>query len=270
MLSLPDADGLGSQGPKKIAIFKEGPAEDIGEGLDTEELVPIAESQIAVDAATSQDSNPGMTPSTSVAGSYEKAPSTPTEATPGPFAISQMKSRFSFASQGISTTKPNAVVQEPPTPASSAPRPSRIPLAIKSVRPSTKTLWLISEKSHSTTKIGSLCHKPPEPPMPMTPPLTPMYNSNSKVHPSLNAIKIQYSLSRSCRGEEGGSWFDFPTPQDEREKKALMQNGSGSEDLIIHDSEEEDPLSPIIADEHAGTSRSGFCRFAFAATGVAR
>jgi exonuclease-1 len=51
----------------------------------------------------------------------------------------------------------------------------------------------------------------------------------------------------------------LPLP-DENENKALMQNGS--EDLIIHDSEEEEALSPGAMDEDLPTINLG--RFVYA------
>ena len=251
MRNLPDADGFGKSA--KIAIFKEEkPKSDEdahSQSTSTQEPVAANESQ------TSQESLTSLTPSMSTASSVEQPePPTPVPDTPMPRAIKNLKDAFSFTPGNASTPKSNFAIEGLPTPPSSAPRPSRIPLAVKSN--------VSALSNHTTAKPAALtplqrlgANVANRSKMPITPPLTPL-STSSRQNASSQPRRSLLSKARVPFPEvvPGGkvdvqvepASIPLPLP-DENENKTLMQNGS--EDLIIHDSEEEEGLSSGGMDE---------------------
>jgi exonuclease-1 len=224
MLSLPDADAFSSQNSgRKIQIFSEEQA--ISEDLDrvSDQSQDSASTEQAFE---SQETAPSLTGSTSFTSSDEQPP-TPTETTSVPAPIEKLKERFAFAA----TPKSN-ITHGVPTPVSSASqRPSKIPLATKTgPKPSP---FSTMTRATPLQRIGaSIMNRPTSL---MTPPQTPLFT------PKTTAPRRSLLSKGSVPFPEVVEPAAIPLPiPDETENKAL----TGSEDLIIHDSEEEEPLSP--------------------------
>jgi len=226
MLSLPDADGFSSQNSsRKIRIFSEEQAtSEDSNGISDQ----IQDATPAEEAFESQETAPSLTGSTSFTSSDEQ-PATPTESPSVPAPIEKLKERFAFAA----TPKSN-IIHGVPTPVSSASqRPSKIPLATKTgPKPAP---FSAMTRATPLQRIGaSIMNRPASP---MTPPQTPLFT------PKTTAPRRSLLSKGSVpfpEVEVEPAAIPLPIP-DETENKAL----TGSEDLIIHDSEgEEEPLSP--------------------------
>jgi exonuclease-1 len=249
MRNLPDIEGFGVG--DKIAVF-DVDASKKSEDPDTKSS-PIPQSARADGSQTSQDSATGFTPSMSRASSVEQPePTTPVVATPRPPAIKKLKSAFSVASTGLSTAKSNPIVQALPTPSCALTRPSRIPLAVKpnDIARSTRT----TSKPPVPTPLQRLgASAMSRPKLPMTPPLTPLSSSafqNKRSQPrrsllSKGSVPFPEVAQENKVKEVEPALIPLPQP-DETENLALsMEMQNGSEDLIVHDSEEEECLSPV-------------------------
>lgn len=176
MLSLPDFDGFGSgksEGGKRIAIFEEATE---SKGVKSRGALPAPSPSplpaAATTLSTSQDSNPGLTPSTSFTSSYDP-PSTPSATPTVHPSIFDLKSRFSFAA-----STPIPISHDQHTPASSINRPSRIPLAIKNPISATKShpMFTMKPKLTPLQRLGANATNRPK--SPMTPPSTPLHTPN--------------------------------------------------------------------------------------------
>ena len=243
MLSLPDVDCFGNTGPKsrdKIHIFDEQIR-----NRDDEASPECLHSQSTDDQAESQDTTPSLTTSTSVTSSAEQPP-TPKEDSPvptsGPASVGLFKSRFAFGAAGTSTPKSYGGGQAFPTPSSMSSRPSRIPLAVKNNAPASKT----STKANLTPlqRLGATAANRLK--FPMTPPLTPARSVKPKSPRrsllSKNSVPFpEVERNTKSKNIEPAAVL-LPAP-DEAENAALSKQG-GSEDMIIHDSEEDEALSP--------------------------
>lgn len=263
MLNLPDVDSFGNQGSsygKPITVFEEKKANSLDGGNPGSKL---ESSSTKEDVWTSQDSSPGLTPCMSVASSIEQPP-TPTDTTPRPSALSELKSRFLFNGRGISTPKSSHIVEGLPTPVSSAaPRLSRIPLAIKSNLPAAKAS-ASSARGNLTPlqRLGVTAasrSKLPSTPT-MTPRHTPKGNAPRLAMLPKTSVPFPEVVIQTKAQVMDATTIPLPLP-DETENLELMHNGS--EDLIIHDSEEEDGLSPIVTGGR--DPPVDLSRFAFAA-----
>jgi exonuclease-1 len=261
LLSLPDFDGFSNNGLKagnKIAIFEEVEGPETSVPSDSPDLTP------ASDFTTSQETGPDMTQSMSATSSFDQ-PATPSEFVSVPCTIDQLNARFSV---GSSTPTPQSTVNvkvskafltaiHPPTPGTS-PRRSRIPLAVKKIN--TPVIQSNQFKARQTPlqRLGASAANRSK--LPMTPPLTPVYTSAKNVS-RRSLLSIQNlpfpEVSREKNAVEYLEPALIPLPDpDDTETAALEQNGS--EDLIIHDSEEDEMLSP------EPEARIDFRRFAYA------
>jgi exonuclease-1 len=259
MLSLPDVEGFGNTGPrsdKKISSFEEQEANTRDQARSD-----CLRSQGTDGQAASQDTTPSLT-SMSATSSAEQPP-TPKEASPVPNSGGMLKSRFAFGLSVATTPKSCGGMQGLPTPSSSGPRPSRIPLAVKSNAPAPKT----SAKAILTPlqRLGAIATNRTNPPM--TPPSTPFYPTKPKSpHRSLlckNSVPFPEVRRELKTKKVEPASVPLPMP-DEAENVALNMQ-SGSEDLIIHDSEEDEALSPGPEDEYESAPRIDLGRFAYAA-----
>ncbi|TVY15676.1 Exodeoxyribonuclease 1 [Lachnellula arida] len=236
MLSLPDVDGFHSQRSRsKMQIFSEESTTSPDSNGQSQD------SNSAEETSESQDTAPSLTASTSFT-SIDEQPPTPTK-TSAPAPIEKLKERFTF----VATPKSNINVHGLPTPASSASqRPSMIPLAVKSNAPGPKpSPFSTKAKLTPLQRLGaSVMNRPNK--SPMTPPHTPL--SITKPPPRCGSILSKNSVPfpEVARDRENTkatfepAAIPLPVP-DQSENKAL----TGSEDLIIHDSEDDEPLSPV-------------------------
>ena len=259
MRSLPDI-ASSDMGPK-FAVLQENPRK-IPNSLQN-----ISSVSASVDGAqTSGESAPGLTPTMSRAGSIDQQdPSTPCAYKCLPLAIESPNDALSPAPACTATSKLSHVGQALPIPSSSAlTRPSRIPLAVKpseSVRPiqmSAKPAGLtpLQRLGASATSRSKLPKKQ----------LLGSAFQNNNAKPCRSLLSKcslpfpEFAQENLVTTIEPAS-IPLPHP-DEMENVALsMRAQNGSEDLIIHESEEDDCLSPV-ADEI--TARINLGRFSYA------
>jgi exonuclease-1 len=243
MLSLPDVDGFGGLSTtRKIVVFEEKfvPIQKIIEPLQPQMEDPTGTD----DSAASQDTTPSLTASTSVPGSFEQPP-TPTETTPMPSPVGKLKERFALSAGAVSTPRNNGI-QGLSTPVSTAPRPSRIPLAVKPNAAAAKSS-AFSTKASLTPLQRLRATAANRSKLPMTPPQTPPFpfKAKSPRRSLLSKSNVPFSeVARDVMKKEVEP-ASIPLPKaDQTENMALVAPQNGSEDLIIHDSEEEECLSP--------------------------
>jgi exonuclease-1 len=260
MLELPDYDGW--QKPKekrsKIAIFEEV-EHDSAERLAT---TGVFDDRNLEDTARSQTTIPNLTQTTSAASELE-APPTPVEVTI-PQSI-DLKSRFAFTP--VVTPKQNSI-SSLPTPPSSL-KPSRIPIPTKS---STITLTATkAPKPRILTPLESLGKKALNRPNVLaSPPYTPTTTTMKRKFLKDKAGVPFPEVARPSALKAVLAPADIPLPAaDEAENISLAAEADfaashGSEDLIVHDSEEEDELISPSEGEARATSLN-LDRFAFRA-----
>ncbi|KAH8595245.1 hypothetical protein B0O99DRAFT_594822 [Bisporella sp. PMI_857] len=255
MLSLPDFDGFRKEQSTKgdkIAIFKEV---DGQKDVESRETTTIHQIDASEDCLTPRVSDPGMTSSMSVSSSCDQ-PATPGDTT-GPLTITDLKSRFSFSATA-STPQVSSIVHGQFTPITRPPNRSRIPLATKTNASAPKAQPIFSTKTKMTPLQRLGANAAGRFNLPMTPPVTPLPSAIiSKPRKSM-LFKGTVPFPEVCEGEaQRINPATIPLPNaDEAENWALI---NGSEDLIIHDSEEDEPFSPVATE-----SRINFKRFIYA------
>ncbi|TVY35645.1 Exodeoxyribonuclease [Lachnellula subtilissima] len=180
MLSLPDADGFGSQGSRsKMQIFSEESTTSQDSNGQSQN------STFAEETFESQDTAPSLTASASFT-SIDEQPGTPPKITSAPAPIRKLKERFTFAA----TPKSNMNVHGLPTPASSASqRPSMIPLAVKPNAPGAKpSPFSTKAKLTPLQRLGaSVMNRSNNPPM--TPPQNAPLHHQTATMPQLDSLK---------------------------------------------------------------------------------
>jgi exonuclease-1 len=262
MRNLPDADGFGAGA--KIAIFEEEKSKNDGDA--NSQPASIQDPAETDGSQASPKTIPGLTPSMSRASSAEQLdPPTPVTDTRLPHTIEKLKDAFSFTPTGASTPKSNTAVKGFQTPSSSASRPSRIPLAVK-FNTSDRSAHTTAKPSVLTPLQRLAASATNRSKMLMTPPLAPFSTSTflnqrrSLLSKGSVPFPEVFDGNKMAVVEVQPASIPLPQP-DENENIALsIEMRNGSEDLIIHDSEEEECLSP--ATEELPTINLG--RFVFA------
>jgi exonuclease-1 len=259
MLSLPDVNGFENTGPrngKKIPIF------DMQRGNSCDEGNPDCfQSQGTEGQADSQDTTPSLITSASANSSIEQ-PLTPKEASPIPELSGMMRSKFAFGVARTSTPKSYGGLPSLPTASSSASRPSRIPLAVKSNAPAPQPTM----KANLTPlqRLGATAANRMK--LPMTPPLTPLYTAKLKSPRrsllSKNSVPFP-EVEREIKPKKVDP-ASVPLPMPDEAENAALNMQNGSEDLIIHDSEEDEALSPSPLSEYESTPQIDLGRFLYA------
>jgi exonuclease 1 len=260
MLSLPDVEGFGNTEPRsssRIHIFDEQTP-----NRSNQTRPECLQSQGADEQAESQDTTPSLTTSMSATSSAEQPP-TPKEASSIPGSGGMLKSRFAFSAANTSTPKSPGNTRGLSTPISSYSRPSRIPLAVKNNAPTPKT----STKPNITPlqRLGATATNRLK--FPETPPLTPTCSVKPKSPRRSLLSKSSVPFPEVDRATKSNkiepASVPLPTP-DEAENAALSMQ-SGSEDMMIHDSEEDEALSPSPEDGYESAPHIDLGRFAFVA-----
>ncbi|KAL5323304.1 hypothetical protein ACEPPN_007838 [Leptodophora sp. 'Broadleaf-Isolate-01'] len=265
MLSLANVDDgpiKGKTSGKKIAVFEEmvtarseaiaASSDDQGSRMDTSE---------------SQESAPGLNSSMSSPCSTAQPP-TPTSANHLPNSMENLKERFAFGVVAINTPKAgNGVPADLPTPSSSIPRrQSRIPLAVKTTGPKSNT----PASAFSTRKpltplqrLGATAANRAN--LPMTPPMTPALSIKAKSprRSMLGRGNVPFPEAVESAKKNAVKPASIPHPVADEVENKLLSMGTGSEDLIIHDSEDDEELSPGVED--GAKSRFDFGRFVYTA-----
>lgn len=240
MLGLPDTDGFKSDvtAAKKFDIFQ-------GENS-------ISEKQPSITAggySQSQGSVPGLTASDSFTSSAE-APSTPSDIdTP----VQTIKENFAFTSTPQYTPKSTTSVRSAAA-LSSSPRTSKIPLAVKpTINKRPTPLQRIGASAANRSKL-----------FPMTPPETPLYTIKNN-NPRRSSLLAKGSVP--FPEVVGAAKPATPSPKLDKSETNTPVQQNGSEDMIIHDSseEEEEPLSPIHGgiNENLPTAHLNLKRFVY-------
>ncbi|KAE9369538.1 hypothetical protein N431DRAFT_485423 [Stipitochalara longipes BDJ] len=242
MLSLPDVGNFGGIGPRsrgRIHIF-----DDQTRNRGIEASPGPDQAQNTDEQAESQDTTPSLATSMSMTSSVEQPP-TPKEASPIPttslYPGGMLKSSFAFVAASTSIPKSCGSIQTLPTPSTSI-KPSKIPLPVKSNDPASKK----STKATFTPlqRIGVTATNRLR--FPMTPPLTPASTVKPKSSRRSVLSKNGVPFPEVERGPKSTTIEPASVPlplPDETENAALSRQG-GSEDMIIHDSEEDEALSP--------------------------
>lgn len=219
------------------------------------------------DLPTSQQTVPSLTFSTSITSSAEQ-PSTPQDTSPLPKSFRNLGERF--AARAILTPKSSMPSNGNPTPISTGPRTSKIPLAVKTnaVQYSTSSFF---PTSTPLQRLGAAATRKPK--LPATPPMTPVFvSAKSKVLVRPRSLPSKKTLpfpevatetrKRAVPRVVEPALIPLPEPN-ENENIELQGYGNGSEDLIIHDSEEEGS-SPVCGDmPEVSVSRLNFAQFAY-------
>lgn len=258
MLNLPDFDGFNSG--KKVQVFKED--SNTSDGTN-----PITDPTLQVSTATSFTSMPSLTQATSFASSVDD-PSTPVSTAPTATPVS-LKSRFAFTpkSQFSTLSRRSSDVVTPPT----SVKPSRIPVLVKPQGRSASTpLLALGSKALNRSSSAAALPTPP-----YTPVSTPTGSRNISSFarqpkpkpvglgglpfPELGRTMVRKQSSLKIVTEPA----DIPLPAHDEEERLALESppkenrckAFGSEDLIVHDSEEEELLSPV--------ERVNLGRFAF-------
>jgi exonuclease-1 len=268
MLSLPDVDGFMNQdtrSSKKIPVFEEGAPNATDTGNQTK---PRSQRASIDEEDGSQNSTPSLTTSMSTASSAEQPP-TPIEDSPLPASIGKLKDRFTFVPGGPSALRSYGGVQGLPTPPSSVSlKSSRIPLAIKSNVPGPKASYSTKASLTPLQRLGATATSRSN--LPMTPPLTPSFATKPK--PPRRSLLSKGGVAFPEVAQEISTMKDvepasIPLPMPDEIENVALNMQSGSEDLIIHDSEgENDALSPGPGDEeYESTPRLDLGRFTYTA-----
>jgi exonuclease-1 len=244
MLNLPDFSGFKNGNDKKITIFEEetvaGEEEATGAAHQNEGYVASTK-----DSETEHDNLPSLTASTSTTASFEQ-PATPTSVNSSATSVEVLREKFSYSSAEPQITVKGRTTL---TPASSATKSSKLPLAVKSNPVISKPSTISSRMSLTPLqRLGVSAINRSR--LPMTPPETPTLPHGPQRRSLLGKGLVPFP---EVAGDNSKSVVDpasIPLPQpDETENIALNQQ-NGSEDLIIHDSEEEDDaLSPVSRED---------------------
>jgi exonuclease 1 len=291
LLSLPDCDGWHTIKPKNkkpIAIYDdEAPKAESEEQsmLDS----AIDEIQGSKTGDVSQITAPSLTQSPSILSSGDE-PSTPVE-TPIPQVFNRLKEEFAFISPAdLTARQPFHTVATPP----SSVKQSRIPRAIKRPVPALsaaktfKPSMMTPLQSLGTKALNRASALPP------TPPYTPVSISTlrcmkSKLGPPIKPISPKGvpfpEVARPSRLKQALKPAEIPLPASTTDEEVALARdavsgvdienpntaiktvgGKGSEDLIIHDSEEEPDeaislLSPL--QPSGGVSKLSLEKFVF-------
>ncbi|KAK6582683.1 hypothetical protein PZA11_005091 [Diplocarpon coronariae] len=255
MLSLPDFGDNGKKSGNKIKVFDEM----VTARSEAFSECSYSEASLA-EASESQDSAPSLTSSISRPSSAE--PPTPTQASHLPTSAQELREKYTFGATQRATPKPTVVSTSLPTPSSSAPRrQSRIPLALKSGIPTPKGS-AFSTKPSLTPLQRLAATVATRSKLPITPPLTPLLTKGRLPQPSL--------LSKGCvpfpeaarETKKIPELISTPFPPTDDTENNLLTISTGSEDLIIHDSEGDEVLSDGPGEENL--PRFDLRRFTFA------
>ena len=258
MLSLPDIGGFGNRmSNRKLSVFEEDKVNSIGTGNQNG---PLGQELSTYGAGGIQEATPSLTASTSITSSGERLP-TPTESSFLPTAVDRTKESFAFGVE-LSTPYSSREFRNSSTPRSL--RPSRIPLAVKSNVPTPKLVYSAKINLTALQRLGANAANRLK--LPITPPNNPnipaVAKSSRRSLLSKGSVPFPEVTKESHTKDVEPALIPLPIP-DETENLYLITQ-SGSEDLIIHDSEgENDALSPGPADECV-SSRIDFKRFAYA------
>ncbi|KAL2072180.1 hypothetical protein VTL71DRAFT_11523 [Oculimacula yallundae] len=260
LANVDDAVVSGKASGKKIAIF-----EEMTTARSEAASLVLEDRGSEMDISESQESAPGLSSSVSSHGSVAQPP-TPTSSSQIPTSMGKLKERFSFGG-AVVTPKINSAVDNLPTPSSSVPRrQSRIPLPVKVVAttPKLPTLSALTTRKPLTPlqRLGATAANRSN--LPMTPPMTPATIPMKARSPrrsllAKGGVPFPEVVESSKENMVEPSCVPLPAVDDIETK--LLGMGAGSEDFIIHDSEDDEELSP-----GAGTrSRFDFGRFVYAA-----
>lgn len=251
MLSLPDVDDgsiIWAEPENKMTVF---------EGMVTagsEATAAASDTQAAAETSESQESALSMASSISRPSSAEQPP------TPTARSLPNSMEKLKMFALNASTPKPALVPTALPTPSSSAPRRlSRIPLAVNST-PTVKGS-AFSTKSTLTPlqRLGATAASRSK--LATTPPMTPLFQSRTKSPRrsllSRSSVLFPEAAQQSNKAI-GQASMVLPSDKNQLDQLSIS---TGSEDLIIRDSEDDEELS---SDDTPTIPLLDIRRFAFA------
>ncbi|KAG9247464.1 hypothetical protein BJ878DRAFT_539249 [Calycina marina] len=227
MLGLPDFDGFDGAKAKKIGAFEDGQVTDV-QALRQSSLALSPAEVIAVNP--SQDSTPDLTQSTSTTTSFNQ-PDSPS-AIPSQTLATCLK-RYSFG-----VTDATITIHGQITPASTTRKQSCIPTPVKST-PASKSKPLLPTTGNMSAlqRLGASATNRLKP---LAPSATPTVLQKHLYQPRRSLLSQGGStFSELCKKIIDPAMVPLPVA-DDTENILLM---AGSEDYMIHDSEEDEPLS---------------------------
>ncbi|CZT01415.1 related to exodeoxyribonuclease 1 [Rhynchosporium graminicola] len=266
MLSLANVDDDSANGKasgKKIAVFAEMVT------ARSEALTIFDDHGCEMDKAEPRGCTPGMTLSESSSSSFSQPP-TPTSPCQIPNSMSKLKEQFSFGGAAAVTPKGTGNLAFPPTPASSVSRrQSRIPLPVKIAATTPKlpaVSALVTRKPLTPLqRLGATAASRTN--LPGTPPMTPATLPLKVRFPHrslLGKCSIPFPEAVEAGKENATNPASVPLPVADDMEKNLLSMGAGSEDFIIHESEDDSDIS-LGAGETGTKSRFDFGRFIYSA-----
>lgn len=281
LLNLPDFDGWHKLKPKKksIAIFEEPDVQQESSKPVTKDSGDDADdgSQSASGTDVSQTSVPSLTQSSSSLLSSADEPSTPID-TPVPAAISLLKEKFTFTP--TATPASRRPFHNYATPPSSVKQShSRIPLAVKSAAPAVTSAVAPAKTTQPRIftplqSLGARAYNRNA--IPPTPPYTPTSASTTRRTAPVPKPVSSFGQGRVPFPEAtkpGPSGLkvalepaEIPLPEPDKDEAVVLGvEGKGSEDLIVHDSEEEVEDGGLDVESPRRETKVRMGRFAFRA-----
>jgi len=266
MMSLANVDDeapKGQKSGKKFAVFEEMVTAR-SEANAEAKSVTCSESQgTGMEVDESQESAPGLASSMSSPDSTQ--PPTPTASNNIPTSMEKLKEKFAFGGGPICTPKvANGLPAALPTPSSSIPRQSRIPIAVKTTPSSVPSISAFANRKPLTPlqRLGATANRSKPP---MTPPMTPVISvkARSPRRSLLSRGNVSFPEVVDEKKKNVVDPTSIPLPEVDENEVKVLSKGTGSEDLIIHDSEDDEELSPCAGEEEV-RSRFDFGRFVYA------
>ncbi|KAK0114499.1 Rad2 nuclease [Cadophora gregata] len=266
MLSLANVDDgapIGRKAGKKFAVFEEMVTARSQANAEAISAVGSKSQGTGMEVHECQGIVPGLASSLSSCSSTQ--PPTPSSCNNLPTSMEKVKEKFAFSGLVGTPKSGNGIPAALPTP-SSFPRQSRIPIAVKATTSSLSSVSAAATRKPLTPlqRLGATAANRLK--LPMTPPMTPTLPVKAR-SPRSSLLRVNAPFPEVLVGDGIKKQVIDPTsvplPEVDKNEIKSLSKGTGSEDLIIHDSEDDEELSPCGGEE--GTkSRFDFGRFVYA------
>ncbi|PVH87982.1 hypothetical protein DL98DRAFT_224387 [Cadophora sp. DSE1049] len=266
MLSLANVDDgvpRGQKSGKKFAVFEEMVTARSEANVEASFATSTESQGTGMEVDESQGSAPGLASAMTSPSSTQ--PPTPTSSNNLPTSMEKLKEKFAFGGGAVCTPKPgNGIFTALPTPSSSIPRQSRIPVAVKADQSCVPSGPALAARKSLTPlqRLGATAANRSK--LPMTPPMTPAIpiKARSPRRSLLSRGNVPFPEVAHDMKKQVVDPASIPLPAVDENEIKMLSKGTGSEDLIIHDSEDDEELSPCGVEETK--SRFDFGRFVYA------
>jgi exonuclease-1 len=268
--NLPDLDGFTnntSANSAKVSIFKENAQS--GVGLVNDDSILAVSAQPAYELSDSQIKTPALTPSVSAASLEEEQPLTPNQSVALSATANKLLEKFSYTPLHIPAAELTPVgLRGQPTPSSSAaPKPSRIPLAVKStILASNATQASVRSGLTPLQRLGATAASRSK--LPETSPVTPTAVPKTSIHRRSMLSKANVPFPEAAKATKVVEPAAVPLPAADEDENVALSMQEGSEDMIVPDSESD---GEGINDGVDGVPpRIGLERFAYSSAKMGR